>query len=97
VLRPLTEAVTSTTAEAVAPPLGALRDPFEAALKRAEDEANERLDGILSEGERRLIVKVDLGIRNREIGTEAEVESLVSNIRERLLEQIRAGQRVRIA
>ena len=68
----------------------------EAALKRAEDEANERLDGILSEGERPLIVKVDLGLRNREVGTEAEVESLVSNIRERLLEQVRAGQRVRI-
>jgi hypothetical protein len=41
-------------------------------------------------------VKVDLGIRNREVGTEAEVESLVENIRERLLEQVRAGQRVRI-
>ena len=49
-----------------------------------------------SEGERPLIVKVDLGLRNREVGTEAEVESLVENIRERLLEQVRAGQRVRI-
>ena len=96
VLRPLNDAVSNTTAEAVAPTLAALKDPFEAALKRAEDEANERLDGILSEGERPLIVKVDLGLRNREVGTEAEVESLVSNIRERLLEQIRAGQRVRI-
>ena len=73
-----------------------LKDPFEVALKRAEDEANERLDEILSEGERPLIVKVDLGIRNREVATEAEVESLVDEIRERLLEQVRAGQRVRI-
>ena len=61
-----------------------------------EDEANERLDAILSEGSRPLIVKVDLGIRNREVATEAEVDSLVENIRERLLEQVRAGQRVRI-
>jgi hypothetical protein len=96
VLRPLTDAVTSTTAEAVAPPLTSLREPFEVALKRAEDDANERLDGILSEGERPIIVKMDLGIRNREVATEAEVESLVQNIRERLLEQVRAGQRVRI-
>ncbi len=96
VLRPLNDAVTSTTAEAVAPPLTSLKEPFEAALKRAEDEANERLDGILSEGARPIIVKVDLGIRNREVGTEAEVESLIANIRERLLEQVRAGQRVRI-
>ena len=96
VLRPLNDAVTNTTAEAVAPTLTALKEPFEAALERAEDEANERLDGILSEGSRPIIVKVDLGIRNREVGTEAEVEALVANIRERLLEQVRAGQRVRI-
>jgi hypothetical protein len=30
------------------------------------------------------------------LATEAEVEALVAGIRERLLEQIRAGQRVRI-
>jgi hypothetical protein len=96
VLRPLADVVTNTTAEAVAPTLVALRDPFESVLKRAEDEANERLDEILSEGERPLIVKMDLGIRNREVATVPEVESLVSEIRERLLEQVRAGQRVRI-
>ena len=96
VLRPLNDAVTNTTAEAIAPTLTSLKEPFEAALKRAEDDANERLDGILSEGSRPIIVKVDLGIRNREVGTEAEVESLIANIRERLLEQVRAGQRVRI-
>ncbi len=96
VLRPLTDAVTSTTAEAVAPPLTSLKEPFDVALKRAEEDANERLDGILSEGARPIIVKVDLGIRNREVGTEAEVDSLVESIRERLMEQVRAGQRVRI-
>ena len=96
VLRPLTDVVTSTTAEAIAPPLSDLKEPFEAALRRAEDEANERLDGILSEGPRPLIVKVALALRNREVATEAEVEALVASIRERLLEQVRAGQRVRI-
>jgi hypothetical protein len=96
VLRPLNEAVTSTTAEAVAPPLNLLKDPFDGVLKRAEDEANERLDGILSAGARPLIVKVDLGIRNREVGTEAEVVALVEDIKGRLLEQVQAGQRVRI-
>ena len=96
VLRPLTEVVTNTTAEAVAPSLNALKDPFEAALKRAEDEANERLDSLLSEGDRPLIVRVDLGLRNREVETEADVEELVSGIRDRLLEQVRARQRVRI-
>src|SRR6185295_19317434 len=72
VLRPLNDAPTDTTAEAIAPPLESLKDPFLLALKRAEDEANERLDEILSEGERPLIVKVDLASRNREVATEEE-------------------------
>jgi hypothetical protein len=96
VLRPLTEAETTTTTDAVSPPLEALKDPFLTRLKKAEDDANERLDAILSEGKKPLIVKVDLGLRNREVSTEPEVERLVSDVRERLLEQVRAGQRVRI-
>ena len=96
VLKPLTEAVTTTTGEAVAPPLSALKEPFEVAIRRAEDTSNERLDEILSEGSRPIIVKVDLGIRNRELVTEADVNTLVESIRDRLLEQVRAGQRVRI-
>ena len=96
VLKPLTEAVTSTTAEAVAPPLSALKESFEVAIRRAEETANERLDEILSEGSRPIIVKVDLGIRNREVATEAEVESLVLSIRERLMVHVGAKQRVRI-
>ena len=96
VLRPLTEAETTTTADAVSPPLEVLKDPFLTRLKKAEDDANERLDQILSEGKKPLIVKVDLGLRNREVSSEPEVERLIEDIRERLLEQVRAGQRVRI-
>jgi hypothetical protein len=96
VLRPFSQAVTATTAEAIAPPLSALSDPFLLALVRAEDEANEWLDKILSEGEKPLIVKVDLSLRNREVSSEAEVETLVGEIRDRLLEQVRTGTRVRL-
>ncbi len=96
VLRPFSQAVTGTTAEAIAPPLSALSDPFMLALARAEDEANEWLDKILSEGEKPLIVKVDLSLRNREVSSEADVETLVGEIRTRLLEQIRTGTRVRL-
>jgi dihydroorotate dehydrogenase len=88
--------MTSTTAEAVAPTLAALDAPFVLALQQAEESANELLDEILSEGERPLIVKVDLSLRNREIATAAEVDSLLEEIRMRLLEQIAAGARVRI-
>lgn len=96
VLRPFALAVTDTTAEAVAPPLVALGDPFILALKRAEDEANDLLDAIASEGEKPLIARVDLGLRNRELASEADVDALVDEIRSRLLEQIRAGARVRL-
>ncbi len=96
VLRPLSEVTTDTDEEAVAPPLVALKAVFESALARAEEEANERLDEILSEGDRPLVVKVDLKLRNRELSTEPEVEALVDEIRDRLLERIRSGARVRL-
>ena len=96
VLRPFTGAVTDTTAEAVAPPLTALADPFTLALQRAESQANDLLDEILSAGDRPLIARVDLQLRNREVATEADVQALVEEIRGRLLEQVRAGARVRL-
>lgn len=96
VLRPLTLAVTDTTAEAIAPPLVALKDPFAAALRRAEDQANDLLDEISSEGEGTIITRVDLRLRNREVASAAEVEALVDEIRSRLLEHIGAGARVRL-
>jgi hypothetical protein len=96
VLRPVNAAVTDTSAAAIAPALSALKDAFVLTLQRGEDRANELLDDILSEGERPMIVKVDLTLHNREVTTEAEVEELVKEIRERLLEQVRSGQRVRL-
>jgi len=96
VLRPFTRAVTDTTAEAIAPPLSALKEPFSLALQRAEDQANDILDEILSEGDKPLIARVHLDLRNRELNTEADVDALVDEIRKRLLEQIRAGARVRL-
>ena len=96
VLRPLSRATTDTTAEAVAPPLADLKDPFLLALGRAEEQANEILDGLLSEDERPLIQRLDLELRNRELRTEADVEALVDEVRGRLLAAIRSGVRVRL-
>jgi hypothetical protein len=39
---------------------------------------------------------VDLALHNREIADEAAVEALVSEIRARLLDQVRTGARVRL-
>jgi hypothetical protein len=96
VLRPLTRVLTDTTGDAVAPTLSQLHDPFILALQRAEEEVNDTLYEILSEGAQPLVKRVDLRLRNRELTSEAEVEALVSEIREQLLEQLRAGARVRL-
>jgi len=96
VLRPLTEALTNTTDDAVAPPLSALADPFALALRRAEDAANERLDEILCAGDQPMVQKVDLSLRNRELKDEADVEALLDEIRTRLLGVIKTNARVRL-
>lgn len=96
VLRPLEQAVSDTDAEAIAPTLADLWDPFQVRLRRAEDEANHTLDRILSEGQQTFIRSLDLDLHNREVATEEEVDALLAEIRARLLEQIRAGTRVRL-
>ena len=82
------------------PPLKALEDSFLRALQEADDEANARLDEILNKrGETEPVQPVeamDLGLRQREVGSEADVEALVTEIRERLLARVRAGVRVRL-
>jgi hypothetical protein len=96
VLRPLATATTNTTAQAIAPPLDALQAPFAQALERAEEHANEELDKLLSQGDKPVIRRVDLRLQNREVATEADVDALVDEIKNRLLEHIRAGGRVRL-
>ena len=63
---------------------------------RAEEEANDRLDQLLSEDEKPLIVKIDLSLRNREVSNEAELDALLDEIRKRLLKQIESGARIRL-
>ena len=73
-----------------------LKDQFTIELQQAEAKANELLDGFLSEGEDPMIVPLDLSLKNREIRSEEDIDALVEEIRERLLEQLRSGQRVRL-
>ena len=96
VLRPLAKVATDTTAQAVAPTLAALKDPFLLALRRAEDQANDALDDILSEGDKPIIRRLDLKLRNREVVTEEDVEALVKEVKARLMEYVNAGARVRL-
>lgn len=96
VLRPVNQAMTETTADAVAPPLQALKDSFLNRLQQAEEAANELLDGMLSEGQKPLVVRLDLGLRNRELQSESDVEALLDELRQRLRSAMKQGARVRL-
>jgi hypothetical protein len=96
VLRYFASAGTDTTVEAISPPLIWLRDDFALKLQRAEEDANNQLDKLLSEGSSPMIAKLALGLQNREVASEADVEALLTEIRARLLEPVRAGLRVRL-
>jgi hypothetical protein len=96
VLRPIQQAITDTTPEAIAPPLSALEDAFLVRLQRAEAEANELLDGFLDDTGKKPIRKVEAGLRNREVANEAELDALLGELRGRVVEQLKTGARVRL-
>lgn len=96
VLRPITEALVDTTTEAVAPTLRALHAGMERRISDAEDTANERLDAFLSSGDDPVVVKVALGLRNREIAGESDLDALLDEIRERITSQLAEGRRIRL-
>ncbi|MCC6811534.1 MAG: BREX system P-loop protein BrxC [Deltaproteobacteria bacterium] len=101
VLRPIAESQTSTTVEAVAPSLVRLRDAFDAQLQQAEERAIEILDELRMQraAGAALIVKLDLGLKNREVGSAADVEAIVAEVREKLMKQLDScapGTRVRL-
>ena len=98
VLASFQRVATETEAEAVAPDLAALDAPFQVALARAAEEAGVRLDELLSQGDRPVIRRFVLaeGLRDRELATEADVDAVLSQLRERLLMQLQAGVKLRL-
>ena len=96
VLRPIAEALPNTSEDAISPGLVELRDSARHALARAAEEANERLDQILSEGKEPPVRKVAMRLRNREIKTQAEFEAVLEELRGRVEPELRAGRRVRL-
>ena len=96
VLKSFTVVMFETSSEAIAPSLTELRISFEAGLPRAVDEANDALDELRSNGTATIVRPVELPGRNREIATEADVDSYLTEVRTVLLECVRRGERVRI-
>ena len=98
VLRPISDAQTNTSEDAVAPELKSLKDPFVLALQRAEERANELLDEILAGKDNPVVVRCPIAgeLRHREITSEADVDALVDEIRDRLLPLVRDDKHVRL-
>ena len=96
VLRPIADALPTTDEDAVAPALVDLQGGVERELARAEEQANDRLDELLSQGKEPAVRKVELRLHNRVVASEPELEALLDELRERIAPELRAGRRVRL-
>ena len=96
VMRPFHDVVASTDENAVSPALAALRDAFDRALPIAEEAANDRLDAVLSEGDRTPVRKVMHHLTGREISSVDELDRVLDEVRARVGEELRTGHKVRL-
>lgn len=101
VLRPITEALVDTTADAVSPTLVELRDGFVTRIQNGEETANDRLDEELSKLHAQgaadaPIVKIETNLRGREIGSREQLRAVLHELEDRLGPPLDEGKRVRI-
>jgi hypothetical protein len=98
VLRPLTEALIDTRADATSPSLVTLRERFLLSLPAAEQDANERLDEELNRGPdtKIKVVRVQARLAGQEVATREELKALLAELEARIGQALDAGSRVRI-
>jgi hypothetical protein len=96
VLRPIAEALFDTTPEAVAPALGDMESGFPQRLAAAEEQANERLDDALSKLTEKQVVKVDAGLRGREVEDREQLKAVLKELEDRIVPHLDKKSRVRI-
>jgi hypothetical protein len=96
VLRLIAEALFDTTAEAIAPGLGEMRARFPQRLAAAEEAANDRLDALLAQMTEGQVVKVEVGLRGRELKSRKELKALLKELEDRIGPLLDKGARIRI-
>ena len=96
VLEPVKKARQQIDNDALYPNLLQLKNT--ASLKDAEREANNKLDRVLAEETNVQVVPIDItkSLLNREISSEEELNALVTELRDRLLNQLKDGVRIRL-
>ncbi|MBI5547484.1 MAG: BREX system P-loop protein BrxC [Deltaproteobacteria bacterium] len=96
VLRPIAEALFDTSPDAVAPRLGEMRARFPQRLVAGEEVANDRLDELLAGIMDAQVVKVEAGIRGREVSSRKELKTLLNELEDRIGPLLDKGARIRI-
>ena len=96
VLRPLAAAPFDTTEDAVAPTLAELVAQFPARLRKAESEANDRLDQLFDKKFKKPVKSVRLTVHGREVETRTQLKSVLQEIENELGPLVDQGVRVRI-
>jgi hypothetical protein len=96
VLDPSARTSTATTVDDLHPPLSALRDTFEALLRRSSELAHARLDQQLLSGDPVVRLPVAERLVHREVRSEIELEALLAELRALIAPHVAAGRRVRL-
>lgn len=96
VLKPISEALVDTTAEALAPTLVEVRDRFASRIAAAEELAVDRLDDERSKGAEAPIMKVETNIRGREVASREQLSAVLKELEERIGPLVDKNIRVRI-
>ncbi len=96
VLRPFQRVIPDAARDALRPTLEDLRERFPERLRRAEDEANHLLDEALAATREVPVHPMKLELRGRELATEEDLDALLSELRSRILAQLKRGVRVRL-
>jgi hypothetical protein len=80
----------------VAPSLVDMQTRFPQRLVAGEGTANDRLDELLSELMKGQVVKVEVGLRGREIKDRAELKRTLAELEDRIGSQLDKGARIRL-
>ncbi|MEN8443949.1 MAG: BREX system P-loop protein BrxC, partial [Cyanobacteria bacterium J06555_13] len=98
VLRPLRDAVSNTTKEALYPTLIELKDPAHARLYEAAEKADRYLDDALAEetGVQVIECNVTALLSKKEISSVAELDALIAQMREGVVNKLEEGSDIRI-
>lgn len=97
VLRHLRDGAAANTSEdAVAPPLETLAVYLDTKRRDGEAKALRQLDALLTDKGEKPTVEVSARVAGREVADEGDLERLLTELRDRILHELRAGHRVRL-